>query len=245
MTTLHDHRVLVVGGAHGLGAATCRELASRQARVMCADRDLAAAEELAAAHDRILATAIDVTDPDDVARAVADAERQLGGLDAVVQAAGVTATVPAVDTPLETWRHVLSVNLDGAFLVAREVLPRLEAGGALVLVGSQLAQAAVPDKSAYIASKGGIEALTRALAIEVADRDVRVVCLAPGPIRTGMLLDRLGDDPDGMQALADQVPLGRLAEPEEIARVAAVLVGPDATYLTGTTVVVDGGYRAR
>lgn len=248
MEELSGHRILVVGTARGIGASIASEVAARGATVACLDRNAEGAERVAASlrgrGATSLSAAMDVTDPDQVEAGIEGVVHSLGGLDSVVYAAGVTTTAPLEDLSLTEWRRVLAVNLDGAFLVARSSLRHLS-GGTLVFVGSQLARAAVPQKAAYIASKGALESLTRALAVEFADRDVRVNCLAPGPTRTGMLLDRLGDDPEGLQSLADRVPLRRLADPEEIARAAAYLVGPGATFMSGTTLVVDGGYQAQ
>lgn len=248
MTPPQGRRTLVVGAAHGLGAAIAAEACRRGGRLVCADLDLASARQVAAAAPgpgQATALRLDLRDADGVAASVDRAADLLGGLDAVVQAAGTTVTAPVHDTTPERWRQVLSVNLDGSFLVARSALAHLGTGGVVLFVGSQLAAAAVPDRSAYIASKGGIEALTRALAVEVAPRGVRVLCLAPGPIDTGMLRRRLGTDAEAREAIAAEVPLGRLASAEEIAATAVTLLGDDASYLTGTTVVADGGYRAR
>lgn len=241
-------RVLVAGGAHGIGGAIVDRLATDGSLVACADVDLTAAgrraTRLAAAGATVVPLAMDVTDPTAVATAVEGAEQHLGGLDGLVYAAGVTATAPATEVSLAQWRRVLAVNLDGAFLVAAAVAPRLTTGGAVVFIGSQLASAAMAGKAAYIASKGGIEALTRALAVEWAPHGVRVVCLAPGPVRAGMLLDRLGDDPATLAAAAGSVPLGRLGDPSEIAGAACFLLSDDASFITGETLVADGGYRA-
>ncbi len=242
-------RILVVGGANGIGGAIVDRLVDEGDRVACADVDLEAARARSQRRSSGAGTAVpvpmDVTDPRSVQTAVATAVEALDGLDGVVYAAGVTTTAPACELTVEQWRRVLAVNLDGAFLVACEAVSQLTAGAAVVFVGSQLATAAVPDKAAYIASKGGLEALTRALAVEWAPRGVRVVCLAPGPVRAGMLLERLGGDPSALRQVEAQVPLGRLGEPEEIAGAVRFLLGPDAGFITGVTVVADGGYLAR
>lgn len=242
-------RILVAGGAHGIGGAVVDRLAQEGDRVACADLDVEAARSRSEHHSphgrTVVPVHLDVTDPRSVELAVAAAEEALSGLDGLVYAAGVTTTGPATEVTLEQWRQVLAVNLDGAFQVARAVVGRLPRGAAVVFIGSQLAAAAVPDKAAYIASKGGLEALTRALAVEWAPRGVRVVCLAPGPVRGGMLLERIGTDPTALAEVEGRIPLGRLGEPAEIAGAVRFLLGPDAGFITGEILVADGGYRAR
>lgn len=242
-------RILVVGGAHGIGGAVVDRLAEEGDRIACADLDAEAASARSERHSphgrTVVPVHLDVTDPTSVEMAVAAADDALGGLDGLVYAAGVTTTGPATEVTFEQWRRVLAVNLDGAFQVAREVVGRLTRGAAVVFIGSQLAASAIPDKAAYIASKGGLEALTRALAVEWAPRGVRVVCLAPGPVRGGMLLERIGADPAALGQVEGRIPLGRLGEPTEIAGAVRFLLGPDAGFITGEILVADGGYRAR
>lgn len=251
MTDLQRKRFLVVGATGGIGSACARLLASRGAFVVCADVDARAlgtlVEQIEDGGGRAAALVVDVVEPVAIEQAVAKAVELDGGLDGGIYCAGVTSTIPAVELPFEEWRRIMAVNLDGAFVVARELARALVAGGVggtIVFVGSQLAGAAIPGKAHYIASKGALESLTRSLAIELAEHGIRVVCLAPGPTRSGMLLERIGGDAAAEAVARVAIPLGRFAEPDEIAATAAFLLSADAGSITGTTVVADGGYQA-
>jgi NAD(P)-dependent dehydrogenase (short-subunit alcohol dehydrogenase family) len=190
-------------------------------------------------------TELDVTDEGAWDRFAAD----VGVIDGLVTCAGVRTRSMIVDTSVAEWNRHLQVNLTGTWLAARTMLRMLPEGElpvrdrSIVTMASVNANIAVPDQAHYVASKGGIAALTRAIAIEGAPIGVRANSVAPGPIRTPMAGERLAD-PDQVRWLTGRVPLGRVGEPEEIASVVRFLVSQGASYLTGELISVDGGWTA-
>jgi len=172
-----------------------------------------------------------------------------GRLDVVHANAGLESTSAATDVSLAEWHRVVAVNLTGVFLVCRAGLRHMyrQGSGVLVITSSPHALATVPDAAAYAASKGGVHALTRALALEAAPRGIRVNALVPGTVDTPMVRRevQVAADPDAQLArLADSHPLGRLGRPEELASVALFLASDAASFITGTTVHADGGLMA-
>jgi 3-oxoacyl-[acyl-carrier protein] reductase len=243
-----DGRVAVVTGAgRGLGAAIAAELAECGATVVVADRDEAAAGETAARLGaRATAHVVDVTDPVAVAALFDDAARAHGRIDVLVNNAGVGAIAPSEDLPYEQWSRTLAVNLTGTFLcaqaAARHMLPARR--GVIVNIGSLFAATGIPMRAAYAASKHGVAGLTKVLATEWADRGIRVVAIDPAYVRTAL------DDADqsaGGYTAADierRTPIGRYAEPAEIARVVAFIASDEASFITGSEIAVDGGWLA-
>lgn len=242
-----DGRVaLVTGGAVGLGRAIADALAGAGATVVVTSRDraraAAAAAELAAAHGRAShAVALDVTDPASVEAALAEAVAGAGRLDVLVNNAGTTRRGPLAALSLDDWRAVADTNLTGVWLCCRAAAPLLRAagGGRIVNVASMFATVGLPDRSPYIASKGGVVALTRALAVELAPDRIAVNALCPGPFRTAM------HDGAARAGMLDAIPLGRWGEPAELGPAALFLASDAASFVTGTTLTVDGGYTAR
>jgi NAD(P)-dependent dehydrogenase (short-subunit alcohol dehydrogenase family) len=227
-------RALVTGGLSGIGAATVRVLEEARARVAVLDRD-AGADVIA-----------DVRDAVGMDAAVAAAAEVLDGApDVLVASAGVYRIAPLLELDPAEWDDVLDTNLRGTFLAGRAVARLLIAagrGGAIVNLASTAAlvgDAAEPTAH-YNASKAGVVALTRQMAIELAPHKIRVNCVCPGVIDTPML--RLMDDPAaGERHLRESVPLGRLGTAEEVARVIAFLASDEAAYVTGVAVPIDGG----
>ncbi|MGV9500962.1 SDR family NAD(P)-dependent oxidoreductase [Streptomyces sp. NPDC003642] len=239
--------VLVTGGARGIGAATARRLAREGARVLVADRDPEAATRTARAlrEEGLPAegTACDVADREAVEAAVTHAVDTFGSLDVLVNcAAHCSPDAPLFeDEPDESWARDLDVTLTGAYRCCRAALPHLAASGrgAIVSVGSVNGLQDFGNH-AYSAAKAGLGSLTRTLAGHAAARGVRVNLVVPGTVRTSAWEGRDED----LEAVRGLYPLGRVGEPEDIAAAVAFLASPDAAWITGTTLVVDGGLTA-
>lgn len=231
---------LVTGGGSGIGAATAATLRDRGARVAVLDLDPTGAPE------GCLPFAADVTDDDAVRIAVAAAIEALGGLDVLVNDAGVGATGDAAANDDEEWRRVLDVNLLGAVRVSRATLPALRRSGAaaIVNVSSIVAVVGVPNRALYSATKGALLALTLAMAADHVREGIRVNAVAPGTTDTpwvGRLLEAAGDASAERAALEARQAIGRLVTPEEVAHAIAYLASPLAGSTTGTVLGVDGG----
>ncbi|KFG71760.1 SDR family NAD(P)-dependent oxidoreductase [Streptomyces mutabilis] len=242
-----DHGVLVTGAARGIGAATARRLAEEGARVLLTDVDLPAARrtagELTEQGLEAEAFPCDVTDRASVEAAVAHAVDTLGTLDVLVNNAyACTPDAPLFeDEPDEVWARDLDVTLTGAYRCCRAALPHLAASGrgAIVSVGSVNGLQDFGNH-AYSAAKAGLASLTRTLAGHAATRGVRVNLVTPGTVRTTAWEGRDED----LAAVRGLYPLGRVGEPEDIAAAVAFLASRDAAWITGTTLVVDGGLTA-
>lgn len=228
-------RVLVTGGGSGIGAACAEALRRDGWDVVVAD--------VAANHDPGRGTVeLDVTDELGWVRVL----DEVGHLDGLVCSAGIRTRAMIVETSLAEWERHLRVNVTGTWLAVREFLRRRDAdrsGGAIVTIASVTATVAVPGQAHYVASKGAITALTRAVALEGAPLGVRANCIAPGSIRTPMAAERLAD-PEQVRWLNGRVPLGRVGEASEVAEVAAFLLSDRASYVSGDVVYVDGGWAA-
>ena len=224
-------RALVTGGGSGIGSACADALAADWCVVRADVRDGPG-----------LVT-IDVADEASVESVFAEH----GPFDGLVCSAGIRTRGMIVDTTIEEWERHLRVNLTGTWLCIRAFLRGLPADSAtpraIVTIASVNASIAVPGQAHYVASKGGIAALTRAAALEGAPHGVRVNAIAPGPIRTPMAAERL-EDPDQVAWLTSRVPLGRIGEPGEIGAVAAFLLSDAASYVTGEVLYADGGWAA-
>lgn len=245
----------MTGGGSGIGAATVRRLAAEGAAVAVLDVRTKAAEEVAAAVRAAGGSAdaitCDVADPASVADAVEVAAATLGGLDAVVPAAGIARAGITHELSLEEWELTLRVNLTGVFLTLRAAIPHLLAagGGSIVTVGSVASLVAAGQAASYDASKGGVLQLTRAVAAEYADRSIRASCVCPGVVRTGLGANTKalhGRSPGPSIGIADRmpIPMDRAADPDELAGVIAFLVSDDASFVTGAAIAADGGYTA-
>ena len=245
-----DGRVAIVTGASsGIGIALARGVAEAGARVVLAARRLdrlqVLAEELRGAGAEVLPVACDVTDGDDVDRLVERTLDAFGAIDILVNNAGITEVIPAEDEPLDTFLRVLSVNLTGAFLCAQRCgRVMLAAGsGAIVNVSSILGLVGtgqIPQAS-YTASKGGLVNLTRELAAQWARRGVRVNGLAPAWFGTEMTSDMFEDE-RSMKWVESRTPMGRPGEVDELIGPLVFLVSDAASYVTGQTLAVDGGW---
>ncbi len=251
-----EHRtVLVTGGGSGIGQATAIEVAARGGSVAVLDRDGdgvdATVEMVRAGGGVAIAIAADVTDEAAVRNAVDRTVAELGGLDGVVTAAGIfhgPDLAPLAEVTLETFNHVLSVNLTGTFLAIKYALPHLvradgTARSSVVTVASTAAIRGHGYGSGYTASKGGVAALTRLVAVQYGPHGVRANCICPGAVNTPMT-GGVWDSDESRARMKRDVPLGVVAEAGDVASVAGFLLSPDAHHLTGQVMAVDGGSTA-
>lgn len=245
---LAGRHALITGASSGIGAETARRFVAEGAKVALLarseDKLNALAEELGSA---AVVCAADVGNRSEVDAAVARAAEEMGGLDTVVNAAGIAQPALVADTSDETWDDMLRVNLTGVFYVCRAAEPLLRKGEdpTIVNLGSELSFVGLGMCGAYCAAKFGVLGLTKALAAEYAP-DIRVNAVCPGPVDTPMLAGELALFPEPEKAMEDtiqRVPLHRLAQPEEIAGAIAYLVG-EAKFATGSSMVLDGGVTA-
>lgn len=244
---LGGKRVLVTGGSSGLGAAMVRAFAAEGARVAInflshpeATTQLIA--ELGGG-ERFLPLAADVSQAEQVTGMFQALDAAWGGIDVLVNNAGIDGPrALAWQADEQAWARVLQVNLVGAFLCAREALKRMvpQRSGVVLNTSSVHELIAWSGYSAYTASKAGLAMMARTLAQEAGPHGVRVLCLAPGAIRTPINAE-VWKDPAGQADLLAKIPLGRLGEPEEVARIAVVLASEIASYITATSVFIDGG----
>lgn len=239
MTARFSGRAAVVtGGGSGIGAAAARRLAAEGARVAVLDRDAAKAEAVAREVGG-LALAADVADGAALRAALAQAHAAFGPLHALLGNAATMTFTPLLDTPEADFDRVLAVNLRAAWLLARHGVPLMAEGGAMAFTSSVHAHATTANVAPYAATKGGIEALARALAIELEPRRIRVNCVAPGAVDTPMLRDN-PNIRSGAEVLS-----GAIGQPEDIAAALAFLLSDDARFVTGATLIADGGRLAR
>ncbi|MGH6948726.1 MAG: SDR family NAD(P)-dependent oxidoreductase [Kiloniellales bacterium] len=249
---LAGKRAFISGAGGGIGAAAAAVFAREGARVAAADLKASAAEEtahkIAAAGGEAVAVSGDVAEPASCRAMLDRSAEAFGGLDILFNNAGVMLAGDdgPVETPLEIWESTLKVNLTGVFLACKYGIPHLEraGGGAIVNAASVVALvgSAYPQ-IAYTASKGGVIALTRELAIQYARKGIRVNAICPGPVATSMVKTFLADDA-AWAARRPYMPMGRLGEPEDIARLVAFLASDEARYITGAVYPIDGGISA-
>lgn len=237
---------LVTGAGSGIGAAAARRFGERGDHVVCADIDGDRAAETASGIEGALAVAADVSDEDQCRAMVSAALDRFGRLDAAAASAGIEVAGDTLDFGADAFRRVVDVNLTGSFLTAQLAARAMRDqgnGGAIVLLGSINSQAALPGAAAYMASKGGVLMLGRALALDLAPYGIRVNVIGPGVVNTPMSAASLAD-PVKREIYMKRTPLGRPAEPEEIAEAAAFLTSSASSYMTGAFVPVDGGWLA-
>lgn len=245
MKRFEGKSVLITGGGSGIGLATVRQFMSEGAEVSVLDYQLT---------DELTATGcdtytVDVRNAQQVKQAVAEVARKKGGIDRLINNAGIEFVSTLEDTGEEDWDRVIETNLKGVFLVTKEVLPYLkESHGAIVNTASQLAFVGSALFTAYTASKAAIINFTRSLAIELAKDEIRVNAICPGAIDTPLLNRQFENGQTGPQgSMADLIkmhPIGRLGHPEEIAKPILFLCSDDASFITGSALVADGGYTS-
>ena len=242
--SLKGKRALVTGGASGIGAAICAAFAAKGARVAVADLNIDAAQSQASAlGSGAISLACDVADPTSVNKAVEGALGAFGGLDILVNSAGVVFLAPAEDLPLDDWDKTIAINLKGTFLMSQAVGRAMIAagrGGKIINLASQAGSVAIDQHVAYCASKFGVIGLSKTLAAEWGKHGLCVNTISPTVVLTE-LGKKAWDGPKG-DALKARIPSGRFAYPEEVAAAAVFLASGGADMINGADLLVDGGY---
>ena len=243
---------LVTGGGRGIGAAIARGFAREGAAVALVSRTPAQVEEQAR-HIRqtwnteALAIEADVGEERDVVRLTAQTLDRFGRIDILVNCAGITMVSPSERLPLENWHKALRINLDGTFLCCREVGKHMierGGGGKIINITSITAHAAIPQRAAYAASKGGVKQLTQNLALEWAPHNIQVNSISPGFIRTEIVDDLIRKGIHKPDKMIARIPAGRMGVPEDLVGPAVFLASSESDYVTGITLIVDGGFLA-
>jgi NAD(P)-dependent dehydrogenase (short-subunit alcohol dehydrogenase family) len=244
-----DERVAVVTGAgSGIGLAAARRLTEDGARVVCVDVNAEAAKSAAEELGGLAVTA-DVTAPDDVARIYASADETFGRIDIALHNAGISPPEDdsILTTGMDAWQRVQQVNLTSVYLCCQAVLPYMQrvGKGSIINVASFVAvMGSATSQISYTASKGGVLAMSRELGVQFAREGIRVNALCPGPVNTPLLRELFAADPERAQRRLVHVPMGRFAEASEIAAAIAFLASDDASFITASSFLVDGGISA-
>lgn len=252
MFDLDDRVAVVTGGAGGLGAAIVAGLCERGARVAICDANADAATQIAKEMERRGVAAwgylLDVRDPALVEVVVSQVTKDLGPIDVLVTSAGIAARGPAVDLTREDWSRVIEVNLNGSWYCVQAVGRRMveRRRGSIVNIGSVVGQVGIDTGNVnYAASKAAIIGMTKCLAVEWAPHNVRVNVVAPTHFRTPLVSKAIEDHVASEQRFVDNIPLGRMGEPEEVVGAVVYLASDDASMVTGHVLNVDGGHTAR
>jgi NAD(P)-dependent dehydrogenase (short-subunit alcohol dehydrogenase family) len=240
----------VTGGGRGLGRAGALAFAGAGAHVVLISRTRSQLEETAALVEKLgrkaLVVTADTRSGQEIDAAVRAAVDAFGRIDILFNNAGTNIRKNVVDMPDEDWHTIMDTNVKGAFLVARAVARQMvrHGSGTIINMSSMSAVSAEPTKAVYAASKGAIALLTKGLAMELAPHGIRVNAIAPGYMLTSLVKGGLEADPERKQRVLARIPLGRLGEPEEIGGALVFLASDAASYITGTTITIDGGWTA-
>jgi NAD(P)-dependent dehydrogenase (short-subunit alcohol dehydrogenase family) len=242
---LEGRTAVVTGAGSGIGLATVRRFAEEGANVVAVDIDVAAGDKASAEAGGVFVQA-DVSNEEDVARAFAVADEIYGSVDIAFNNAGISPPDDdsILSTGLDAWRRVQEVNLTSVYLCCRTAIPYMQrqGKGSIINTASFVAvMGSATSQISYTASKGGVLALSRELGVEFAREGIRVNALCPGPVNTPLLAELFAADPERAARRLVHVPMGRFAEPSEIAAAAAFLASDDSSFMTAATFLVDGG----
>lgn len=248
---LKDKVTLITGGASGIGAETARVFAREGALLAIADVNSQAADEMVAeikdSGGQSIAVEVDVTDSAQVAAAIAECVKAYGKLDILFNSAGIVIEGDVTDLAEDDWDKVMDVNVKGTFLMCKHAIPEMirNGGGVIVNVGSIQSFSANSVSCVYTASKAAILTLTRNIAVKYADRNIRANTVCPGDCETP-LMAALFEQNDGMrERITAKYPMGRMAQPADIANAVLFLASDEASFATGTELTIDGGFLAR
>lgn len=242
---------LVTGAGRGIGRQIALGLAESGSNLVLCSRSREELEGVAGQARQhgveALVVPCDVTDEGEVARMVAKAVDAFGGIQILVNNAGMTKKVPAEDLPLADWQAIINLNLTGVFIVAQQVGRQMlkQGNGCIINISSIAAKTAITGSLAYCASKGGVDMVTKVLAVEWAEKGIRVNGLAPAYTETPLVKAITDDKPEFADRVISRTPLGRLARPEEMVGAAIFLASDASSYVTGETLMVDGGWTAQ
>jgi NAD(P)-dependent dehydrogenase (short-subunit alcohol dehydrogenase family) len=248
---LNDKVAVITGAGAGIGAATAQLFAREGAKVVVADYDGNAAGTIAKhIGAQAVALATDVRKNADVKAMIDGAVKAFGRIDILVNNAGRGILGTVVTTAEEDWDDIMAVNLKGVFLCSKHAVPVMKAsgGGAIVNVASTVSVVGIPDRAAYVASKGGVAALTRAMALDHVADNIRVNSVGPGVIWSNYydkMMQQVPDPAAFKKGLEDRAPMGRVGEPKDVAAAILYLASDESGFVTGSMMTMDGGYTAR
>ena len=246
---MQDKVIVVSGGAGGIGAEVAERLAAEGARLVIADLEVAQprekAERFGTGGDRALGVACDITSPGQCEALAQSAINKFGRLDGVVNCAGFSKPHDSISLPPADWARMVDVQLNGAFYFAQACAKRmLGTGGAIVFITSTNAEAAFPRRAAYCCAKAGVAMLTKVLAIEWAEKGIRVNAVGPAYVATEMTQRNIAAGNVNEAQIKARIPLGRLAQPADVADAVSFLLSENASFITGHSLYVDGGWLA-
>lgn len=248
---LEGRVAIITGAASGIGLASARLFVQEGARVGLGDIDgnrlTQAVDSIDASGERAFGVTVDVSNSADVKQLVDTTLERYGRLDVMFSNAGISARHNVIDMPEDAFDRVIAVNLRGGFLCAKHAIPRMlqSGGGSLIFTASELALVGTDNAAAYCAAKTGLVGMARAIAVDHAAQNIRVNCLCPGPVDTPLLHgDRIDPDEHAL-SIIERMPVKRIGTVDELARAALFLASDDSSFMTGTTLVVDGGVTAQ
>lgn len=253
MTRLTGRVALITGGGSGIGRAIALALAREGAKVAVSGRRMEKLQSVVGEIEKQggdgLAVVCDVTKSADAERAVLETIRKFGRLNVLVNNAGALHISTVEGISEERWDRLMTVNLKGPFLMSRAVLPafRKAGGGAIINIGSVLGLVGLKDRAAYCASKGGVTLLTKAMALDHAQENIRVNCICPSIVETELVKDLFDSNEQGealRKARISTIPLGRMGRPADVAEMAVFLASDESSWLTGAAIPLDGGHSA-